>query len=61
MTKQILISIKEKNLRFTYSQLMAKLLQLPKFLQLEIGKALVKNTTERFEKLDDSICNDKNA
>ena len=61
MTKQILISIKEKNLKFTYSQLMAKLLQLPKFLQLEIGKALVKNTTERFEKLDDSICNDKNA
>ena len=61
MTKQILISIKEKNLRFTYSQLMAKLLQLPKFLQLEIGKALVKNATERFEKLDDSICNDKNA
>ena len=61
MTKQILISIKEKNLRFTYSQLMAKLLQLPKFLQLEIGKALVKNATERFGKLDDSICNDKNA
>ena len=61
MTKQILISIKEKNLRFTYNQLMAKLLQLPKFLQLEIGKALVKNTTERFEKLGDSICNDKNA
>ena len=61
MTKQILISIKEKNLRFTYSQLMAKLLRLPKFLQLEIGKALVKNATERFEKLDDSICNDKNA
>ena len=61
MTKQILIDIKEKNLRFTYSQLMAKLLQLPKFLQLEIGKALVKNATERFEKSDDSICNDKNA
>ena len=34
---------------FTYSQLMAKLLQLPKFLQLEIGKALVVNASEGFE------------
>ena len=34
---------------FTYSQLMAKLLQLPKFLQLEIGKALVANASEGFE------------
>lgn len=34
---------------FTYSQLMTKLLQLPKFLQLEIGKALVENTSEGFE------------
>ena len=33
---------------FTYSQLMAKLLRLPKFLQLEIGKALVANSTEEF-------------
>lgn len=28
---------------------MAKLLQLPKFLQLEIGKALVANASEGFE------------
>ena len=34
---------------FNYSQLMAKLLQLPKFLQLEIGKALVANASEGFE------------
>ena len=34
---------------FTYSQLMTKLLQLPKFLQLEIGKALVENASEGFE------------
>ena len=34
---------------FTYSQLMAKLLRLPKFLQLEIGKALVANASEGFE------------
>ena len=34
---------------FTYSQLMTKLLQLPKFLQLEIGKALVANASEGFE------------
>ena len=31
------------------SQLMAKLLRLPKFLQLEIGKALVANASEGFE------------
>ena len=34
---------------FTHSQLMAKLLQLPKFLQLEIGKALVANASEGFD------------
>ena len=34
---------------FTYSQLMSNLLQLPKFLQLEIGKALVANASEGFE------------
>ena len=33
----------------TIGQLMAKLLRLPKFLQLEIGKALVANASEGFE------------
>ncbi len=47
-------SIKEEpildtKVEFTYSQLMTKLLQLPKFLQLEIGKALVENASEGFE------------
>ena len=41
--------ILDTRVEFTYSQLMAKLLQLPKFLQLEIGKALVANATEGFE------------
>ncbi len=34
---------------FTYSHLMAKLLRLPKYLQLEIGKALIANASEGFE------------
>ena len=38
--------ILDTKVEFTYSQLMAKLLQLPKFLQLEIGKALVANASE---------------
>ncbi len=41
--------ILDARVEFTYSQLMAKLLQLPKFLQLEIGKALVANASEEFE------------
>ena len=41
--------ILDARVEFTYSQLMAKLLQLPKFLQLEIGKALVANASEGFE------------
>ena len=41
--------ILDTKVEFTYSQFMAKLLQLPKFLQLEIGKALVANATEGFE------------
>ena len=41
--------ILDTRVEFTYSQLMAKLLRLPKFLQLEIGKALVANATEGFE------------
>ena len=41
--------ILDTKVEFTYSQLMAKLLQLPKFLQLEIGKALVANASEGFE------------
>lgn len=32
---------------------MSKLLRLPKFLQLEIGKALVANASEGFEKSDE--------
>lgn len=34
---------------FTYSQLMATLLRLPKYLQMEIGKALIANASEGFE------------
>ena len=41
--------ILDTRVEFTYSQLMEKLLQLPKFLQLEIEKALVANATEGFE------------
>ena len=41
--------ILDTRVEFTYSRLMEKLLQLPKFLQLEIGKALVANATEGFE------------
>ncbi len=41
--------ILDTRVEFTYSQLMVKLLQLPKFLQLEIGKALVANASEGFE------------
>lgn len=40
--------IMETKVEFTYGQLMAKLLQLPKFLQLEIGKALIANASEEF-------------
>lgn len=42
-------SILDTKVEFTYSQLMAKLLQLPKFLQMEIGKALIANASEGFE------------
>ena len=41
--------ILDTRVEFTYSQLMTKLLRLPKFLQLEIGKALVANASEGFE------------
>ena len=41
--------ILDTKVEYTYSQLMTKLLRLPKFLQLEIGKALVKNASEGFE------------
>ena len=44
--------ILDTRVEFTYSQLMTKLLQLPKFLQLEIGKALVANTSEGFEETE---------
>ena len=45
--------ILDTRVEFTYSQLMSKLLRLPKFLQLEIGKALVANASEGFEKSDE--------
>ena len=40
--------IMDTRVEFTYSKLMAKLLRLPKFLQMEIGKALVANASEEF-------------
>lgn len=41
--------ILDAKMEFTYSQLMAKLLRLPKFLQMEIGKTLIANVLEGFE------------
>ena len=46
-------SILDAKVEFTYSQLMAKLLRLPKFLQMEIGKALIANASEGFEEEED--------
>ena len=40
-------------MEFTYSQLMAKLFRLPKFLQMEIGKTLIANASEGFEEEED--------
>ena len=45
--------ILDTKVEFTYSQLMSKLLRLPKFLQMEIGRALVANASEGFEEEDD--------
>ena len=45
--------ILDTKVEFTYSHLMAKLLRLPKYLQLEIGKALIANASEGFEEEDD--------
>ena len=42
--------ILDTKVEFTYSQLMAKLFRLPKFIQMEIGKALISNASEEFEK-----------
>lgn len=39
----------DTRVEFTYSQLMTKLLRLPKYLQMEIGKALIANASEGFE------------
>ena len=49
------VHIKEESIlytkvEFTYNQLMAKLFRLPKFIQMEIGKALIANASEEFEK-----------
>ena len=41
--------ILDTKVEFTYSQLMSKLLCLPKYLQMEIGKALIANASEGFE------------
>ncbi|UVP95670.1 hypothetical protein NXW06_08530 [Bacteroides fragilis] len=45
--------ILDAKVEFTYSQLMAKLLSLPKFLQMEIGKALIANASEGFDEEED--------
>lgn len=45
--------ILDAKMEFTYSQLMAKLLRLPKFLQMEIGKTLIANASEGFEEEED--------
>ena len=45
--------ILDTKVEFTYIHLMAKLLRLPKYLQLEIGKALIANASEGFEEEDD--------
>ncbi len=37
------------NVELTYSQLMAKLLRLPKYLQMEIGQTLIDNAAEGFD------------
>ena len=43
-------TILDIKVEFTYSQLMANLLRLPKYLQMEIGKTLIANASEGFEK-----------
>lgn len=58
IVEKIDTSIEEKpildtKVEFTYSQLMAKLLRLPKYLQMEIGKALIANASEGFEEDED--------
>ena len=45
--------ILDTKVEFTYSRLMAKLLRLPKHLQMEIGRALVANASEGFEEEED--------
>lgn len=42
-------SILSIHFEFSYSQLMAELFRLPKFMQLEIGKALIKNAKVGFD------------
>ena len=55
IVEKIDVHIKEESIlytkvEFTYNQLMAKLFRLPKFIQMEIGKALIANASEEFEK-----------
>lgn len=47
--------ILDTKVEFTYSQLMSKLFRLPKFLQMEIGKALIANASEGFEDEDENL------
>ena len=42
--------ILDTKVQFAQNQLMAKLFRLPKFIQMEIGKALIANASEEFEK-----------
>lgn len=48
-------SILYTKVEFTYNQLMAKLFRLPKFIQMEIGKALIANASEEFERKSKNI------
>ena len=47
--KSVFLYTFDTKVEFTYSQLMTKLLRLPKYLQMEIGKALIANASEGFE------------
>lgn len=54
VVKKIETGIKEEpvldvKVEFTYSQIMSKLLQLPKYLQMEIGKSLISNASKGFD------------
>ena len=55
LLRKSMCTLKKKSIlyikvEFIYNQLMAKLFRLPKFIQMEIGKALIANASEEFEK-----------